>query len=323
MQSVPGITDLAVFNPLGQPTVAIDVDRARAARYGLAPGDINADDAGADRRPGRRRSVRDGSDRNFPIMVRLARRSTATSLDAIRRITIGAPDAAGGGAAVQVPLADVATVQLVSGASFIYREHQERYIPIKFSVRGRDLGSAVLEAQAQGRRSRSRCPAAIAWNGSASSAICRTRCSGWRSSCRSSLALIGILLFVNFGSLRDTLLAASVMPMALIGGIFALFVHRHAVQRLGGDRLRRAVRHRGRWTASSCCPTTTCTSSRAWTASSAIAAHLPGPDAAGGDDLHRRLRRAAAGGASPPASAPRCRSRWRWWWSAACCWRRS
>ena len=77
-------------------------------------------------------------------MVRLAP-EYRQSLDAIRHITIGAPNPDGG--VVQIPLTDVADVQLVSGASFIYRESQERYIPIKFSVRGRDLGSAVLEAQ--------------------------------------------------------------------------------------------------------------------------------------------------------------------------------
>jgi cobalt-zinc-cadmium resistance protein CzcA len=72
------------------------------------------------------------------MIVRLAP-NYRQSLDAIRRITIGAPNPSGIGI-VPIPLTDVATVQLVSGASFIYRENQERYIPIKFSVRGRDLG---------------------------------------------------------------------------------------------------------------------------------------------------------------------------------------
>src|SRR6202008_1289007 len=61
-------------------------------------------------------------------------------------ITLGAPNPSGSGV-VPIPLTDVATVKLVSGAAFVYRENQERYIPIKFSVRGRDLGGAVLEAQ--------------------------------------------------------------------------------------------------------------------------------------------------------------------------------
>ncbi|WP_163579847.1 efflux RND transporter permease subunit, partial [Klebsiella pneumoniae] len=60
-------------------------------------------------------------------------------------ITIGAQNPNGG--VVQVPISEIATVELVSGAAFIYREDQERYIPVKFSVRGRDLGGAVIEAQ--------------------------------------------------------------------------------------------------------------------------------------------------------------------------------
>src|SRR6202012_702426 len=88
-----------------------------------------------------------GSDRNFPIVVRLAP-EYRKSLDTIRHITIGVANPNGNGM-MQVPLEDVARVTLVSGASFIYRENQERYIPVKFSVRGRDLGSAVQDAQAR------------------------------------------------------------------------------------------------------------------------------------------------------------------------------
>jgi heavy metal efflux system protein len=145
MSNVPGIADLAVLNSLGQPTVRIEIDRARAARYGLAPGDINSTIGAAIGGQAAGNLYEEGSDRNFPMIVRLAP-NYRQSLDAIRRITIGAPSPSGSGV-VPIPLTDVATVQLVSGASFIYRENQERYIPIKFSVRGRDLGSAVLEAQ--------------------------------------------------------------------------------------------------------------------------------------------------------------------------------
>jgi len=136
--TVPGVTDLAVLNSLGQPTVKIDIDRARAGRYGLAPGDINATIQAAIGGQAAGNLYEDGSDRNFPMMVRLAP-EYRKSLDAIRHIVIGAPNPNGNGV-ISVPLSDVASVDLVSGASFIYREQQERYIPIKFSVRGRDLG---------------------------------------------------------------------------------------------------------------------------------------------------------------------------------------
>ena len=222
LQTVPGITDLAVLNPLGQPTIRIDVDRARAARLGLTPGDINATvqaaiggQAGGDLYEG-------GSDRHFPMVVRLAHEYRGDP-EAIKRIPIGAPDSSGSGATVQIPLGDVAYVQLISGPSFIYREHQERYVPIKFSVRGRDLGSAVLEAQSKVAR-QVKIPGgySLEWVGefgNLQDALQRLAVA-----VPASLALICVLLFVNFGSLIDVMLAASVIPMALIGGVFALAI---------------------------------------------------------------------------------------------------
>jgi cobalt-zinc-cadmium resistance protein CzcA len=220
LAKVPGITDLAVLRSLGQPTIRIDVDRVRAARYGLAPGDINAvvqtaigGQSGGDLYEG-------ASDRHFPMMVRLAR-PYRESLSAIRRIPVTAATSTGDGV-VQVPLEDVADVHLVSGAAFIYREQQQRYVPIKFSVRGRDLGSAVLEAQRAvdeqvllpgGYR--------LEWVGefgNLQEAISRLIVV-----VPLSIALIVLLLYLNFHSFRDALLAASVIPMANLGGIFALW----------------------------------------------------------------------------------------------------
>ncbi|HTV78769.1 MAG TPA: efflux RND transporter permease subunit, partial [Steroidobacteraceae bacterium] len=220
MQGVPGITDLAVFNPLGQPTIRIDVDRERASRLGLDPGDINATVQSAIGGQSAGDLYEEGSDRHFPMMVRLAQ-PFRTDLDSIRRINVGAPDPNGGSGAVPIPLADVATVRLVSGPSFIYREQQERYVPIKFSVRGRDLGSAVLDAQARVARSVT-IPGGyhLEWVGefgNLNDAIQRLKIA-----VPASLALICVLLFINFGSFIDVLLAVSVIPMALIGGVFAL-----------------------------------------------------------------------------------------------------
>ena len=220
LQTVPGITDLAVFNPLGQPTIRVDVDRDRASRLGLAPGDINATVQSAIGGQSAGDLYEEGSDRHFPMMVRLAQPFRA-DLDSIRRIAVGAADPNGGSAAIPIPLADLASVRLVSGPSFIYREQQERYVPIKFSVRGRDLGSAVLDAQARVARSVA-IPGGyrLAWVGefgNLNDALRRLKIA-----VPVSLALICILLFINFGSIIDVLLAVSVIPMALIGGIFAL-----------------------------------------------------------------------------------------------------
>ena len=222
LAQVPGITDLAVLRSLGQPTVRIDVDRARAARFGLMPGDVNAVVQAAVGGQSAGDLYEESSDRHFPMIVRLAA-PYRQSLDALRRIPIAAPDPTGGGAVVPVALGDVADVRLVSGASFIYREQQQRYVPIKFSVRGRDLGSAVLEAE---RRVDAEVPLPggyrLEWVGefgNLQEALARLALA-----VPLAIVLICLLLYLNFNSLREVLLAASVIPMALVGGIFALFV---------------------------------------------------------------------------------------------------
>ena len=221
MSKVPGITDLGVFRALGQPTVKIEVDRERAARFGLAPGDVNATVTAAIGGQAAGNLYENGSDRNFPIIVRMAP-AYRQSLEAIRRIPIGAQNPNGSGL-MQIPLTDVADISLTSGASFIYRENQERYVPIKFSVRGRDLGSAVLEAQRKVEEAVS-LPGGyhLEWVGefgNLQDAIARLAVV-----VPITLGLIMLLLFANFGSVTDMLLAASVIPMALVGGIFALYV---------------------------------------------------------------------------------------------------
>jgi len=219
LATVPGITDLAVFTSLGQPTIQIDIDRARAARYGLSPGDINTtirtaiggDSAGDLYEP--------GSDRHFPIIVRLAP-EYRKSAEAIQNLRIGAQ---GPNGITQVPLSEVATVKLVSGAAYIYREQQERYLPIKFSVRERDLGGAIREAQEKIADQVKLPPGSrLEWVGefgNLQDAIKRLSIV-----VPISLALIAMLIWFNFGSAIDTLLTMSVIPMAVFGGIVGLLV---------------------------------------------------------------------------------------------------
>jgi cobalt-zinc-cadmium resistance protein CzcA len=221
LERVPGITDLAVLRSLGQPTIRIDVDRVRAARFGLAPGDVNAVVQTAVGGQSAGDLYEGSSDRHFPMMVRLAA-PFRRNLDAIRRIPITAPASTGSGT-IQIPLEDVAEVRLVSGAAFIYREQQQRYVPIKFSVRGRDLGSAVLEAQ-RAVESQVLLPGGyhLEWVGEFGNL--QEAAARLGIAVPLSLALIVLLLYLNFHSLRDALLAASVIPMALLGGIFSLWI---------------------------------------------------------------------------------------------------
>jgi cobalt-zinc-cadmium resistance protein CzcA len=219
LATVPGITDLAVFTSLGQPTVQIEIDRARAARYGLTPGDINATIRTAIGGEAAGDLYEPGSDRHFPIVVRLAPQFRQNP-EAIQNLRIGAQ---GPNGITQIPLNEVANVKLVSGPSYIYREGQERYLPIKFSVRDRDLGSAIEEAQRKiAQQVQLPAGSRIEWVGefgNLQDAIGRLKVV-----VPITLALIALLLWINFGSMIDTLLAMSVIPMAVVGGIFALFL---------------------------------------------------------------------------------------------------
>jgi cobalt-zinc-cadmium resistance protein CzcA len=221
LATVPGITDLGVFTSLGQPTIQIDIDRERAARYGLTPGDINSTIRTAIGGETAGNVYEPGSDRHFPIVVRLAPQYRQ-SAEAISKLTIGASGPKG---ITQIPLSEVARIQLVSGPSYIYREQQQRYLPIKFSVRDRDLGSTIKEAQQRIAQEVQLPPGTeLQWVGefrNLQDAIGRLQIV-----VPLSLAIIGLLLWINFTSMRDTLLALSVIPMAVIGGVFALFLSR-------------------------------------------------------------------------------------------------
>jgi cobalt-zinc-cadmium resistance protein CzcA len=220
LEKVPGITDVAVPPLVGQPTIRIDIDRDRAARYGLSPGDINATIQAAVGGQAAGDLYEMGSDRHFPIKVRLAPQYRQ-NIESLRRLTIGTQAADGG--VIQVPLSEVAEIGLASGAFYIYREQQERFVPVKFSVRGRDLGSSVLEAQERVAREVP-VPSGyrLVWAGDFENfqdAIDRLAIA-----VPIAITLILLLLYVNFGSLTDTLLAGSAIPMGLIGGIVALWL---------------------------------------------------------------------------------------------------
>ncbi len=212
MAQVEGIADLAAFRTLGQPTLSITIERARAARYGLSVADINSTIQAAIGGQEAGRLYEPGGDRNFSIQVRLAP-EFRTSIEAISRIPINARSGA--------TIGDVATVRLISGASYIYREDASRYVPVKFSVRGRDQQSAVEEAEER-VLANVQLPAGyrLEWVGefrNLKDAIARLKVV-----VPLALALIGVLLYVQFSSLRDTVLIFMLLPLSCIGGVTAL-----------------------------------------------------------------------------------------------------
>ena len=183
LATVQGITDLAVFTSLGQPTIQIDIDRAKAARYGLAPGDINAtikvaiggDTAGDLYEP--------GSDRHFPIIVRLAP-EYRKSAEAIQNLRIGAPGPERHhhpGAAERSRLDQAGFGRGLYLSRTAGALSADQVLGARTRPRRRDQGSA-----GKGRQPRSSCRRDRGSNGSASSAICRTPSGGCRSWCRSA-----------------------------------------------------------------------------------------------------------------------------------------
>jgi cobalt-zinc-cadmium resistance protein CzcA len=216
------------------------------------------------------------------------------------------------GGMMQVPLSELADIKLTTGASFIYREHQERYVPIKFSVRNRDLGSAVGEAQARIQKNVILPPGYhLEWAGemgNLTNAVHRLEIV-----VPISLLLIFGLLMANFRSFRDSMLAFSVIPMAIIGGVMAL-ADGHGLLDLGGDRF---VALFGIAVMDGILVVTTFNQALNEGSSRSEARR----------DRHNCLRPVvmtclvAAIGLLPAAVATgigrRCRSRWRWWWWAA------
>jgi cobalt-zinc-cadmium resistance protein CzcA len=142
MAKIRGVTDLGVFPVLGQPNLNIKVDREKAARYALNAGDINNVVQAA--LGGTVATTLLEADRQFAVTVRLAP-EYREEVDAVRNIKVGFQTSSGVNA--YVPLSELAEISLDTGASYIYHERNERFIPIKFSVRGRDLGGTVAEAQ--------------------------------------------------------------------------------------------------------------------------------------------------------------------------------
>jgi cobalt-zinc-cadmium resistance protein CzcA len=218
MDQVKGVADLGIFRVLGQPNLNIRVDRDRAARYGLNTGDVNAVVQAA--LGGNVATTLLEADRQFNVTARLAAEYRGT-FDSVGRIKVGFTTPSGVNA--YIPLSEIAAVSIDTGASYIFHERNARYIPIKFSVRGRDLGSTVAEAQARIARN---VPLPngyrIAWAGEFEEL--QQAKARLEVVVPVSLVMILVLLYGLFNSLRDSLLALAGIPFSIAGGVIALFV---------------------------------------------------------------------------------------------------
>jgi cobalt-zinc-cadmium resistance protein CzcA len=214
MAQVRGIQDLAIFQEAGQPELVVAIDRAASARYGLAAADVDgAVQAAIGGQAGTQ--ILQG-ERRFDFVVRYAPRYR-TDPETIRNILLATPDGS------RVPLGQVARVELKQGAFMIYRENGQRYIPIKFSVRGRDLASTMKEAQARLARTIRLTPGYhYDWAGEYQSLEAEER--RLAVVIPVSLLIILGLLYTLFNSWRDALIVIAVLPFGAVGGVLSLLL---------------------------------------------------------------------------------------------------
>ena len=209
------MVDLDTFKETGEPQVQIEVDRARIARYGLNVQDVQ--DVVETAIGGKQITQMLEGEKKFGVVVRLNARIAPQDLDEIKNITVSTPDGQ------RIPLAQLADIRDERGAAFIYREANHRFIAIKFGVRGRDIGGAVVEAQQKVKQAVT-LPSGyyLQWGGEFESMQ--------RAGARLmivlpiTLALIFFTLYLLFNRFSRAAIVMLNVPLALIGGVFALYL---------------------------------------------------------------------------------------------------
>jgi cobalt-zinc-cadmium resistance protein CzcA len=214
ISGVSGMTDVAVYRAMGQPNLLIKPDRQICSRYGINVGDVGAAVQAAI--GGQAITQVLEGDRRFDLVVRWQPKYRQSS-EAIRQIQIALPTGA------YVPLGQVAEITTAEGASFIYREGLRRYVPLRFSVRGRDIENTVNKAKETVAKQIT-LPEGVSldWAGEYSELQRANR----RFAIVIPLALVLIIavLYAATLSFVNTLILMAQVPLACLGGVLALVV---------------------------------------------------------------------------------------------------
>ncbi len=215
LEHVRGIRDVTLVQELGQPSLAIKIDREKIARYGLNVDDVNSIIQTAIGGDVATQVVQ--QEKEFDLVVRLQRQYRDDPV-AIGNILVATP----GGQ--QIPLKELADISVSSGASFIYRENNSRFIGVQFSVEGRDLAGAVQDAMTQTAR-KVNLPQGyrLGWGGEYSEYTASR--AQLATILPLTLLLIFLLLFVLYRNFKFPAIAlAGVLISAPVGGILALWL---------------------------------------------------------------------------------------------------
>jgi cobalt-zinc-cadmium resistance protein CzcA len=219
MRTVPGIVDLGLFRTLGQPDLKITPDRRELARYGLNTGDVaNVVQSALGGLTGNGAPIVEvyEGDKFFDLTVRW-KEQYRSSIEAIREIPVSTPSGS------YIPLGQIAKIEAVTGPTSIYRENLQRYAPVKFGVRGRDLAGAIEDAQKR-IKEQVHLPYGmhLDWQGE----IQELKKIEQRLVIIVPLTilLIGFVVYVAVGNWIDTLIVLIDIPVAITGGVLALLV---------------------------------------------------------------------------------------------------
>jgi cobalt-zinc-cadmium resistance protein CzcA len=212
--SVPGIKDVGILRNVGQPEISVLLDEEKMAIYGVQKSDAQSIIEMAI--GGKTATQKYEGDRKFDIRIRYSKEYRKDEEDIMDLMV---PTVRG----TKIPLNEIATVKKVTGPAFIYRDNTKRFIGVKFSIRERDLGSTIAEAQANVDK-HIKLPNGykIGWTGEFENQVRATKRLG--QVVPISLILIFVLLFIMFSNIQDALLVLINVPFALIGGIFALHI---------------------------------------------------------------------------------------------------
>lgn len=214
IKDVEGITDLNIYKNIGLPELRIQLHDAKMARYAVSTADAQA--VIAMTVGGQAATHFYENERMFDVVLRYDE-SSRDSAEKIGDILIPTLDGK------QVPLKEIATIDYHTGPAFIYREGNSRYIGVGFSIEGRDLGSTIAEAKAKVDKE-VQLPARnkMEWAGEFESKERATK--QLMLVVPVSLVLILVLLYFNFGNLKDTLISSITIPFAFIGGFMSLWI---------------------------------------------------------------------------------------------------
>ncbi len=212
IKNVPGIKDVGILRNIGQPEISVLLDEEKMAIYGVQKADAQSIIEMAI--GGKTATQKYEGERKFDIRVRYSKEYRKDEDDIMNLMV---PTVRGS----KIPMKEIASLRKVTGPAFIYRDNTKRFIGVKFSIRERDLGSTIAEAQANVEKN-IHLPAGfrIGWTGEFENQVRATKRLG--QVVPISLILIFFLLFIMFGSIQDAGLVLVNVPFALIGGIFAL-----------------------------------------------------------------------------------------------------